>query len=173
MLYSGKYVVTVSLVLLLVGSFIGYFSASQLTSYVSVNTGLSEQERQAAYESGYNIGLIDGAGSGFNIRDPSYKEALAFIDSDRTNLNKYNTISYNCFHFCRDFLDNAFASGFKAGFVYVEFPEGAHGMVCFDTVDKGLVYVEPQSDDIISLRVGYEYDFIEEPNEVTGFTVIW
>lgn len=190
MLYSGKYVVVVSIGCLLVGLFSGYFFVTNAVSGSNNNNNLNINEEKAnefnrgflegndsgyhyGYNIGYDAGVNAGVGSGFNIRDPTYVEMIGFIASDKTELHQYNAVSYNCFHFCRDFLDNAFASGFKAGFVYVEFPDGAHGMICFDTVDKGLVYVEPQSDDIISLRVGYEYDFIEEPNEVTGFTVIW
>ena len=118
---------------------------------------------------GYLNGSKDGAGSGYNIRDPTYNEMLSFVVSDLTDQNVYNYTSYNCFHFTRDVLDNAFAVGLKAGFVYVEFEDGAHGIVAFRTVDKGLVFVEPQSDDVVSLMVGQAYDFVEAPNMVWSF----
>ncbi len=127
---------------------------------------------------GYINGLVDGAGSGFTIRDPTYNEVLSFVASDDTDKERYIMTSnggyaYNCFNYCHDFLENAFGQGLKAGFVYVEFEVGAHAIVCFDTVDKGLVYVEPQNDLIVNLTVGEAYDFVEAPNTIERFTIIW
>lgn len=180
MLFSGKYVVTVCLIAVLTSSCLGYFVHENFSSD-NVDLVLIEKEKVAAYElgffdgnsTGFYDGLVSGAGSGFNIRDPSYSEMLSFVESDKTQFHKYNVVSYNCFHFCSDFLNNAFEAGFKAGFVYVEFQDGAHGLVCFDTVDKGLVFVEPQSDEVVALKVGYSYDLVEDPNVVLAYTIIW
>lgn len=38
--------------------------------------------------------------------------------------------------------------------VSIKFSEGAHAIVAFNTVDRGIVYIEPQSDLIFMPRVG-------------------
>lgn len=125
------------------------------------------------YSQGYVNGSKDGAGTGYNIRDPTYSEMLTFLAVDQTDKNTYNENTYYCYHFCNDVLTNAFSQGFKAGFVYIEFSEGAHAAVCFDTVDGGLVFVEPQSDEIVNVAVGLEYEWVAEPNEIISFAIVW
>jgi hypothetical protein len=127
----------------------------------------------SGYNQGYVNGSRDGAGTGYNIRDPTYSEMLNFIAVDQTDKNTYDYNVYNCFHFTRDVLDHAFDAGLKAGYVYVEFADGAHAVVCFDTVDRGLVYVEPQSDELVSLVVGVDYELVAEPNTIINYTIIW
>jgi hypothetical protein len=57
----------------------------------------------------------------------------------------------------------------KAGYGYVEFEDGAHALVCFDTVDKGLVFVEPQTDELVTVAVGINYwDYT-----IVQFDIIW
>jgi regulator of replication initiation timing len=127
---------------------------------------------------GYQDGVVDGAGSGYNIRDPTYSEAMAFISSDQTDKNDY-TEDYVCWNFVADFKSNAFDAGLKAGFVYIAFPEFAHAITCFNTVDNGLIFIEPQSDAIVSLSIGEVYwnRAIYEPpsynDTVVEYAIIW
>lgn len=127
---------------------------------------------------GYQKGLIDGAGSTYDIRDPTYAEAMAFVDSDQTDKKVYSD-DYVCVDFAADFNNNALNAGFRVGFVYIEFPESAHAIVCFDTLDSGLIFVEPQSDDIVTLTIGEAYwdetihgtpDF---DDTVVKYVIIW
>ena len=67
---------------------------SQVSSLQSDNTALGNeltQKYDEGYEDGeaegYQEGVVDGAGSGYNIRDPTYAEAVAFIASDQTDKN--------------------------------------------------------------------------------------
>ncbi len=146
------------------GKSIGYNDGYSKGTSDGFNTG---------YNQGYVNGTKDGAGTGYNIRDPTYIEMQSFISADQTDKNTYDENTYYCFHFCRDVLDNAFNQGFKAGFVYMELGGGAHGVVCFDTVDEGLVFVEPQSDELVTVAVGLDYDYVAEPNTITSYTIIW
>jgi hypothetical protein len=111
---------------------------------------------QLGYDAGYAQGVEDGAGSGWYIRDPTYDEAIAFIDSDRTDENEY-TDDYVCYDFTADFNANAFQMGYRCGFVYMEFHDGAHAIACFNTTDRGLIYIEPQTDEIVVVAVGRVY----------------
>ena len=159
---------------LTVGFFAYYFGSSS-----AYQSGLSE-----GFNNGYADGILDSVGSGYNIRDPTYAEALSFIASDDTETGQYvskhvmswdgtSSHEYTCFDYCNDFLMNAFNQGLKAGFVYIEFEDASHGIVCFDTVDRGLIFVEPQTDDVVSLKAGGAYELVEAPNIVESFTVIW
>jgi cell division protein FtsB len=125
----------------------------------SFNLGYAEGESEGyelGYDEGYAQGVEDGPGSGWYIRDPSYDEAIAFIDSDRTDENEY-TPDYVCYDFTADFNSNAFQVGYRCGFVYIEFFDSAHAIACFNTTDSGLIYIEPQNDEIVDLRIGQLY----------------
>jgi peptidoglycan hydrolase CwlO-like protein len=111
---------------------------------------------QLGYDVGYAQGVEDGPESGWYIRDPTYAEAIDFINSDRTNENEY-TEDYVCYDFTADFNTNAFQMGYRCGFVYMEFHDGAHAIACFNTTDSGLIYVEPQTDEIVDVSVGQTY----------------
>jgi len=130
------------------------------------------------YNKGYLDGVIDGAGRGYNIRDPTYQEMLAFIALDKTDENEYSE-NYTCFHFTADVKSHAFERGYRCGFVYIRFPDSAHAIVCFNTTDRGLIFIEPQSDDIVTLAIGQPYwdrtKYLppEYNDTVVSFTIIW
>ncbi len=90
------------------------------------------------------------------LHNPTYAEALNFIDGDQTDQNTY-TSSYNCVNFAADVVNHAYSAHIECGFVYVEFISSAHSIVCFNTVDHGVVYVEPQTDEVVSVAIGANY----------------
>ena len=92
----------------------------------------------------------------YNLRDPTYEEAVQFIRSDQTDRNQYNQ-SYTCISFANDFRDNALNEGYRCGYVAIEFGETSHVIVCFNTSDNGLIFIEPQSDEIVTLTIGQPY----------------
>jgi len=132
---------------------------------------------KTGFNLGYLQGVEDGAGRGYNIRDPTYQEMLNFIALDKTDENEYSE-NYTCFHFTADVKGNAFKSGIKCGFVYVEFPDSAHAIVCFNTTNCQLIYIEPQSDDVVTLIIGQPYwdrtKYQPSYNDtVMNFVIIW
>ena len=137
----------------------------------SFNLGYAEGESegyQLGYEEGYVQGVEDGPESGWYIRDPTYDETIAFTNSDKTDENEY-TPNYVCYDFTADFNSNAFQMGYRCGFVYIEFFDSAHAIVCFNTTDRGLIYIEPQSDEIVTLTIGQPYlGYI-----IVDFGIIW
>ena len=114
------------------------------------------QSYYLGYDEGYAQGVEDGPESGWYIRDPTYDEAIAFINSDETDENEY-TPDYVCYDFTADFDTNAFQMGYRCGFVYIEFSDSAHAIACFNTTDSGLIYIEPQNDEIVDIAVGQLY----------------
>ena len=104
----------------------------------------------------------------YNLGDPTYVGALQFIRSDETDRNQYNQ-SYRCTNFADDFMNNAFRAGYRCGYVTIEFPESSHTIVCFNTSDNGLIFIEPQSDQIVSLATGKLY----LDRMVLRFSITW
>ena len=137
---------------------------------------------QMGYESGFDDGYLkgveDGAGRGYTIRDPTFQEALNFIRMDKTDRNKYSE-NYTCINFAADVKNNAFKAGYKCGLVYIRFPETAHTIVAFNTTDEGIVFIEPQFDDIVILEIGKSYSklngYREPPYDDTimYYIIIW
>jgi chaperonin cofactor prefoldin len=137
----------------------------------SFNLGYAEGESegyQLGYDEGYLQGVEDLTESGYYLRDPTYDEANAFTNSDKTDENEYIP-NYVCYDFTADFNSNAFQMGYRCGFVYIEFSDSAHAIVCFNTTDRGLIYIEPQSDEIVTLTIGQPY----LGHIIVDFGIIW
>lgn len=144
----------------LAGQKIGYIAGNQDGYGDGYDLGVSEgyDEGQAAgYTEGYAAGLEAGTGHGYCLKDPTYAEAVAFLSSDRTDRNRYDDDYYVCSHFCRDVCNNAEAEGLRCAFVELRYSGSGHSIVAFDTIDKGLVYFEPQFDDEVRVEIGRSY----------------
>jgi hypothetical protein len=148
----------------LAGHKVGYIEGNQ-DGYnegydLGQDEGYSEGET-AGYTVGYNAGYAEGieagTGHGYCLRDPSYAEAVAFLNHDRTDRNHYDEDSYVCSHFSRDVCNNAEAEGLRCAFVELRYSDSGHSIIAFDTIDRGLVYFEPQFDDEVSLEIGRRY----------------
>lgn len=78
-------------------------------------------------------------------KNPSYQELVEFLETDETALHPFIEGTYECKHFSIDLIRNARAQGYRAGYVSLSNPRGNdHAIVCFETTDNGLVFVEPQ-----------------------------
>jgi hypothetical protein len=153
---------------------------SQISNLQTEITNLENEALQS-----YNEGFDDGKAASPNktvvdyVRDPSYAEALDFIVSDQTDKNDYSD-DYICMNFASDFKKNAYEAGFRAGCVYIAFPERYHhGIACFNTVDNGLIFVETQTDEIVTLAIGevyYNRAIYEPPyfdDTIVHYVIIW
>jgi len=164
-----------------IGDTAGYdngYSAGQKIGYSSGNQDgynegyvLGKQEgydegydlgKADGYEDGYEVGVEDGAGHGYTLRDPTYKEAVAFLRGDRTDRNKYDEDSYVCSHFARDVCNNAEAEGLRCAFVELRYSEGGHSIIAFDTIDEGLLFFEPQFDDKVKVVISKSYSQLND-----------
>lgn len=109
---------------------------------------------------GYDEGMEAGLGHGYTLRDPTYEEAISFLRKDKTDKNEYVQDTYGvyvCSHFARDACNNAEAQGFRCAFVDLRYREGGHSIIAFDTIDKGLLFFEPQFDTEVKPEVGKHY----------------
>ncbi len=86
-----------------------------------------------------------------NWKNPSYVEMQQFLSEDSTDQHLFIQGYYECKHFCFDIIRNARTKGYRCGYVTLSNPLGDdHAIVCFNTIDNGYVFVEPQLDMIIS-----------------------
>ncbi len=119
-----------------------------------------ESEVIISYDEGYDLGYVQGTEdliqTGYYTMDPTYNEIISFVESDETDQNEY-TPDYVCYDFTADLINNAAQLGYRCGFVYIEFSTSAHAIACFNTTDAGLVFIEPQNDEIVDITVGQRY----------------
>jgi cell division protein FtsB len=137
----------------------------------SFNSGYSEgtdEGYQLGFDEGYMQGVEELKQNGWYLRDPTYEEAIAFVNLDETDKNQYNP-TYVCYDFTADFNHNALQAGYRCGFVYIEFSDCAHAIACFDTTDQGTIYIEPQTDEIVTLEIGQPY----VGHNIENWGIIW
>ena len=112
----------------------------------------------AGWAEGYDTGVIDGAGTGYDLRDPTYSELQQFIMDDLTDENEYMDGTYTCSDFAARLNNNAIQLGYNAAYVYLAYSDGSgHAINAFQTVDKGIIFIEPQFDDEVHLEIGSSY----------------
>jgi hypothetical protein len=120
------------------------------------------------------------------LADPTYAAMQSFMNSDKTNQNTYNVNTYNCVNFSADVIANAVKQHIRCAFINIDFPgTTGHAIIAFNTTDKGMVYIEPQTDEIVNLKVGTHYwqSVIPRPgyyypqpaydDTVSRFVVVW
>lgn len=147
------------------GSETGYTSGYEVGTATGYNYGFSEGQTtgyETGHLTGYSEGIEDGAGQGYTIRNPTYAEALAFLRVDRTDRNEYlveesTGTGYVCSHYARDVVNNAELAGYRAAFVEIRHPDSGHAIIAFETIDRGLIFFEPQSDEVVEPIIGKRY----------------
>jgi hypothetical protein len=96
---------------------------------------------------GLQTGFINDIFSDKGIENPTYQEMVDFIDDDYTELREYDDDSFVCHDFTITLLNNAKAQNIRAGYVLLDMTNNDdHAIVCFETTDEGLYFVEPQMD---------------------------
>ena len=135
--------------------------------YLAGKTDGYEGGVEDGYKEGLEVGYEEGVGAvldqGYAIIDPTYKQAIKFLNEDETNRNTFVDDTYVCSHFARDVCNNAEEVGIRCAFVEIRHSERGHSIIAFATSDKGLVYFEPQSDEKVRPIVGKQYYQCVEP----------
>jgi hypothetical protein len=98
-----------------------------------------------------------------HLHNPTFEEALDFLDRDRTDANEYLEDEYVCSHFAADVNNNAEKQGIRCALVDVRFSSSGHAIIAFDTVDEGMAYFEPMTDDRVRPVIGKRYYLCVEP----------
>jgi len=103
------------------------------------------------------------------LRTPTFQEVREFILRDPTSRNEFILYQYECRHFATVVNNNAEAEGLRCAFVLLCFDRGQHSVIAFETTDKGLVYIEPQTDAAIHPEVGSQY----QGREIKEILIAW
>ncbi len=105
-------------------------------------------------------------GHSYTIKDPSYKDMLRFLEDDDTDKTEYIEDEYECIEFTTDLCNRAEEKGIRCAYVSVRFPDGrGHAIVAFNTIDQGLIYIEPQYDDLVNIVIGKPFYKCVVPKE--------
>jgi hypothetical protein len=150
----------------------------------TVKEKLAEREIELADLQVSYQGLMTG--HGYTIRDPTYRELVRFLKADDTDKAKYIEGKYECTEFAADLCNRAEEEGIRCAYVILSFPNGmGHAIVAFNTIDEGLVYVEPQHDEFVKVelgkrfyqcivpRPGYYYEEPSYDDTIEQVLVIW
>jgi len=103
------------------------------------------------------------------LKNPTFQELRDFILRDPTSRNEFVLNEYECRHFATEVNNNAEAEGIRSAFVLLGYNQGQHAVVAFNTTDRGLVYIEPQTDARIHPEVGGKY----QGKEIKEILIAW
>jgi hypothetical protein len=99
------------------------------------------------YQAADNIRLSYIADNPPAPKDVTYAEVMQFIEDDKTNEQEYNLQTFDCDDIARTVKENANYNGIRCGLVLLSMDyKYAHAINCFNTTDKGLVYLEGEHD---------------------------
>ena len=124
-----------------------------------------EEAQEEGYDKGYTKGyeMVQGLESGKEVsrlvemRNPTFQELREFLAADTTDEKPYIIGQYVCFDFTAELNNNADAAGIRAAYVRIRSDEWGHAVAAFETTDRGLVFIEPQSDTEVDLVIGKPY----------------
>ncbi|MFC1984151.1 hypothetical protein ACFLVO_03980 [Chloroflexota bacterium] len=137
------------------------------------------------YEKGYEIGLETGSNKGLiritALRNPTHKEMREFLANDETDSCSFAAGEYVCSDFAAQVNNNAETGGIRAAYVRIRSKEWGHAVVAFETVDRGLIFIEPQSDKQIELVIGKPFPWylvgavspLTSYDPITEIEIIW
>ena len=100
------------------------------------------------------------SGNKYELHDPTYNEVANFIASDTTDEIPYDGETFDCEQFSQLVNNNSENQGIRCAYVILYFNDTntGHAIVGFNTTDRGMVYIEPQSDEWVeNLEVGNDY----------------
>jgi len=127
-------------------------------------------QAEAEYSEGdYQLSQNSSTSQEVALKNPTFQELRDFILKDPTNRNKFVLNQYECRHFATEVNNNAEANDLRCAFVLLGYDRGQHAVVAFDTTDRGLVYIEPQTDAAIHPEVGGSY----QGKEIKEILIAW
>lgn len=157
----------------------GYAQGFQEGKGKGYKDGYAEGQR-SGYQLGYDAGFKEGIGSGYTSRNPTYQEMKEFLAQDKTDAKRYIRGQYVCSDFAAEVNNNAETKGIRCAVVELRYPgDFAHAIIAFETTDRGLIFIEPQFDAEVTVKVGLSYsqsNGYERPpydDTITRILVMW
>jgi len=148
-----------------------------------------QQAQAEAFEKGYDKGYELSQQTNVSkpvarlveTHNPTYAELTTFLAADDTHLKPYIDGHYVCFDYAADLNNNADAAGLQAAYVRLRSSDWGHAVVAFQTLDRGLVYIEPQSNAEVKLVIGEPYPWrqvgatspLSASDPILAIEIIW
>ena len=133
--------------------------SNDLKSQQEINNNLSEEI--ANYKENLNkcASSKEELLNNKKIYTPTLKILRDFVNDDNTDGHIYKNTTFDCTSFSNMFVEHFRERGFYSCVVEIDFDDDtAHDLVAVNTSDMGIVYVEPQTDQIFyGLNVGDDY----------------
>jgi len=156
------------LAILLLSLWLAYAYHNDPSGQATVRTEVTEPS--AVTMENFVSSESEGAsGQDIVLKNPTFQELRDFILRDPTSRNEFVLNKYECRHFTTEVCNNAEAEGLRCAFVLLGFERGQHAVVAFDTTDRGLVYIETQTDARIHPEVGGKY----QGKEIKEILIAW
>jgi hypothetical protein len=175
--FLALFVLAASIVAL---DFLVYLGATSATFHSRVAAAFSEgydygyaqtfdvayqEAREEGYDKGYRQGYeivqsIDAENKVAKLvkmHNPTFAELQAFLAEDKTDELPFVSGEYVCFDYTADLNNAADAAGIRSAYVRLRSKEWGHAVAAFETTDRGLVFIEPQSDTPVDLVIGEPY----------------
>lgn len=126
-----------------------------------------QEGKEKGYDSGYKTGFDKRIGTDYLVRNPTYSEVQEILAKDKT----YSAEEINI---------NAEAKGIRAAYVWVGIAAtGSYRIVAFETIDKGLIFIDPQLHKEVKVEIGKRYSELiglslpDWDDTITKITIIW
>jgi len=92
--------------------------------------------------------------------DPAWEELRAFLLADQTDARSYDSSRFVCADYAEALHNSAERAGIRAGYVVLEFGEGGGHAIDAFVVERSLVFIEPQGDQVAYVEVGKPYGVV-------------
>jgi hypothetical protein len=91
----------------------------------------------------------------------NYNDVETFLEIDKTDDLEYIPDVFDCKSFASTLKSNANKQGMLCAVVITDYSASSHAINAFDTLDRGIIFVEPQSDIIMeNINIGDNYDIL-------------
>ncbi len=156
--------------ILLLSPYSTYADSNDATRYQTVRVDVTEPSALLTWsKNASSAEPIVSGDQAIAVKNPTFQELRDFILRDPTSRNHFALNQYECRHFATEVNNNAEAECLRCAFVLLCFDRGQHAVIAFDTTDRGLVYIEPQTDAAIHPEVGGEY----QGSEIKEILIAW
>jgi hypothetical protein len=162
-----------------VAAYDGDYDRAYVQTYDSGYQDAYSEAYVRGYEKGYEIGMGMGSGSVgevatlVELHNPTYEEVMEFLARDDTDSRHYIKGAYVCRDFAADVNNNAESEGIRTAYVRIRTERWSHVIVAFETVDMGLIFIEPMSDAMVSPELGEAYCWMAKGGRIVEVQIIW
>jgi len=166
---KNKWLLTFITVLLL-SCYFAYFDGNSVIGDQTISAKIAENSILPEFnQNASSWENVTSADLAITLKNPTFQKMRDFILKDTTSRNQFILNEYECRHFATDVNNNADTAGIRCAFVLLCYRNSQHAVVAFETTDRGMIYIEPQTDAAIQPIVGGQY----QGEEIIDILVCW